>query len=92
MVCYRSFFEKIIIKLPADKNFTIHVTNYNPDHFYIKSAELNGKTLDRNWLTHQEIMDTGELQIETSAVPYKDWGVNDLLLINAVESNVLLDE
>lgn len=68
-------FKSVKLDWESGKTFTISVENYNKDHFYIKSVELNGKTLTRNWLTHQEITAGGELVIRTSEVPNKKWGL-----------------
>ena len=53
------------------------MTNYNKDHYYVESATLNGKPLNRNWLTQQEILEGGELVIKTSDTPNKEWGVKE---------------
>ncbi len=68
-------FEKVVLHWSADKSIKILVSNYHKDHFYVKSVHLNGKPLYRNWLTHQEIMDGGELIMETDSVPNQKWGV-----------------
>jgi hypothetical protein len=36
------------------KTFTIEVKNYNKDHFYVQSAMLNGKIINRNWYTARD--------------------------------------
>jgi putative alpha-1,2-mannosidase len=51
--------------LENKKTFTIEVKNYNKDHFFVQSAMLNGKIINRNWLTQQEIQAGGTLIIET---------------------------
>ncbi|PKQ64106.1 alpha-mannosidase [Labilibaculum manganireducens] len=68
-------FQSVKLDWGNGKIFDIKVKNYNKDNFYIKSVKLNGETLTRNWLTHQEIINGGELVIETSEVPNKSWGV-----------------
>nr|WP_321414789.1 glycoside hydrolase domain-containing protein [uncultured Allomuricauda sp.] len=73
-------FEEEALCWSADKSFKIKVSNYHKDHFYIKSVHLNGKPLYRNWLTHQEIMDGGELIMETDSVPNRKWGTEDQYL------------
>jgi putative alpha-1,2-mannosidase len=68
-------FETVSINLGAGKTFKISVKNYNKDYYYIKKTILNGVELNRNWLTYNEIQNGGELTIETSDVPNKQWGV-----------------
>jgi putative alpha-1,2-mannosidase len=61
----------------AFNNFTIKVTNYATNRRYIQSATLNGKPLNRNWLTHEEITNGGTLMITASSQPNKVWGTKD---------------
>ncbi|MDG2433738.1 glycoside hydrolase domain-containing protein [Flavobacterium sp.] len=70
-------FRKVILQLEDKKTFTIEVTNYNKDCFYIQSAWLNGKKINRNWLSQQEIRDGGQLIIETGSKPNLSWGISD---------------
>ena len=70
-------FKTVNIQWENGKTFDIEVKNYNKDHFYIKSAKLNGKVLTRNWLTQKEILNGGEFILETSDVPNKEWGVTN---------------
>ncbi|PTB96457.1 alpha-mannosidase [Marivirga lumbricoides] len=70
-------FEKVSIHFPNNKKFEIVVENYDKDHFYIQSATLNGKELNQNWLRHEDIVNGGELIITTSAVPNKNWGIEN---------------
>ncbi|MFT3822757.1 MAG: glycoside hydrolase family 92 protein [Chitinophagaceae bacterium] len=70
-------FSEVQLNPQGSKSFVIRVKNAGTQNRYIKSAILNGKTLDRNWLTHEEIMKGGELIIEASATPNKSWGVTN---------------
>ncbi|WP_044240918.1 glycoside hydrolase domain-containing protein [Flexithrix dorotheae] len=69
--------EEIKFNWENGKSFLIKVENYNPDHAYIQQATFNGKPLERNWLTHQEIMSGGELVITSSAKPNTSWGIQN---------------
>lgn len=80
-------FEKVTIDYPNGKKFEIVVKNYNKDHFYIKSATLNGKQLNQNWLRHEDIIKGGKLIIETSGVPNTNWGINNLFVTKIESSN-----
>ena len=70
-------FKTVSLHGEGGKSFNITVKNYNKDHFYIQSATLNGEELKRNWLTHKEIMDGGELILEVSDTPNKSWGIEN---------------
>ncbi|SFD31891.1 Putative alpha-1,2-mannosidase [Algibacter lectus] len=70
-------FKSISIRFPNNKVLNISVENYNKDHFYVKSVMFNGKTLERNWLTHKELLNGGFLEIETSLKPNLEWGIKN---------------
>ncbi|MCL5129272.1 glycoside hydrolase domain-containing protein [Algibacter sp. L4_22] len=67
-------FKSVSINFPNNKVLNINVKNYDKDHFYVKSVIFNGKNIDRNWLTHKELLDGGLLEIETSSKPNLKWG------------------
>ncbi|SFC53422.1 Putative alpha-1,2-mannosidase [Flagellimonas taeanensis] len=73
-------FKEVVLNWPSSKSLKIEVSNYHKDHFYIKSAHLNGNPLGRNWLTHQELMQGGELTMETDSVPNPKWGTSNQYL------------
>ncbi len=75
-------FKKYKVSYEDGKEFKVKVNNYNKDWFYIKSAKLNGKIIDRNWLTQQEIVNGGRLEIELSEEPNKKWGLQDQWISN----------
>ncbi|WP_147676679.1 glycoside hydrolase domain-containing protein [Algibacter pacificus] len=68
-------FKSVSINFPNHKILNINVKNYHKDHFYVKSVILNGKKINRNWLTHKELINGGSLEIETAAKPNVEWGV-----------------
>ena len=55
-------FEKVTIKTGPEKRFVITANKESEKHIYVKKVILNGKTLDRNWITHEEIMNGGTLE------------------------------
>ena len=62
-------FESLTYQLPAGKSFKIEVTDFKPLNKYIKAVFLNGKPLNRNYITQADIMKGGTLRIVASAVP-----------------------
>jgi predicted alpha-1,2-mannosidase len=56
-------FNKLSINVPGGKVFTVTTENLTDKNFYIKSVTLNGEPLDRTYITHQEILDGGEMHI-----------------------------
>lgn len=67
-------FEKAEISLPGGKTFVIDANNNSKRNKYIQSAQLNGKPVNRPWLTHDEIMNGGVLKLEMGERANKDWG------------------
>jgi predicted alpha-1,2-mannosidase len=57
--------------------FEIEAENLDENHFYIDEAFLNGKRLDRTYLTHQEIMLGGKLKFVLKSTPNYEWGTGD---------------
>jgi putative alpha-1,2-mannosidase len=66
-------FSSVSIQTAKGKTLTIKVENFAPNYKYIKSVKLNGKVLNRNYVTHQEINDGGELVFEATATPTSAW-------------------
>lgn len=67
-------FDRITINLDnryyPGKSFTIETVNNSDENRYIKAAWLNGKPLQRFYLTHEEITQGGVLKLEmTNQVP-----------------------
>lgn len=58
----------------------------NGDGRYIQSTKLNGMNLGRNWLTQQEIMRGGKLNITASTMPNKQFGIHNQF-ITTIKSN-----
>ena len=53
--------------------FRVVAENNSAHNVFIQYAELNGQTLHRSWLTHQQITTEGELHLRMGPVPNKDW-------------------
>ncbi len=71
-------FNKVVIKLDkkyySGNTFTVVAKNNSKENIYIQSAKLNGKPLNRSWISHQEIVSGGILEFEMGAKPNKSWG------------------
>ncbi len=74
-------FDKIIIRPDVkdgdSKTFTIEAKNLSPSDYYIQSATLNGKPLNRSWLNYDEIARGGKLIYEMGSDPNKNWGTEN---------------
>ena len=70
-------FEKTTIRLENGKTFTIIAKDADSEHRYIQSAKLNGKTYNKNYITHEDIMRGGTMTFEMGTEPNKSWGRYD---------------
>lgn len=72
-------FDLVTIKLDPEiypgKSFTVQSNNLSKKNYYIQSATLNGKPLNRSRITHKEIIGGGKLVFEMGPEPNKQWGV-----------------
>jgi predicted alpha-1,2-mannosidase len=59
-------FEKITVKLPGSggKTFTVVAKNNSESNKYIRGATLNGEALDSPWITHEQVISGGTLELE----------------------------
>lgn len=55
-------FEQVTIKTGPEKNFMITKEKTGENDVYVKEVYLNNKKLERTWITHEEIMNGGELR------------------------------
>ncbi|MEN7547248.1 GH92 family glycosyl hydrolase [Rapidithrix thailandica] len=63
--------EKASLQLGNGKTFEVEAIHQNDKNVYVKKIELNGKTLNRHYLTHSEIANGGKLTFYMSARPKK---------------------
>jgi len=70
-------FPHVSFALPNGKTFQVNVDNYVENRKYVENVKLNGKNLDRLWITHEEIMRGGELVITSSDQPNKTFGLKN---------------
>lgn len=73
----RPFVDKATLNLPNGKTFAIHAENLSPANGYVGKVTLNGKSLTRSFLRHEDIVAGGELVFTMQAAPNKDWGKAD---------------
>ena len=73
----RPFTERTTLNLPEGRRFVISTAGLADDHRYIQSVTLNGRALDRTWITHQEITAGGELHFVMGAEPNRAWGAGE---------------
>jgi predicted alpha-1,2-mannosidase len=69
----RPFVAKATLNLPNGKRFSVIADGLDDAHPYAGSVALNGKPLDRVYITHQELMAGGELRFAMQAQPNREW-------------------
>jgi putative alpha-1,2-mannosidase len=62
------------ITLPRGKTFTIETDAFSNANPYVGKVELNGRPLDRAWISDAEIRGGGTLRFVMQARPDKAWG------------------
>ena len=67
-------FRNATISLDNGKTFSIIAKGNSPENVYIQSASLNGKPLDMNYITYQDIMSGGELLLVMGPEPAYERG------------------
>ncbi len=65
------------LHLAGGKDFVIEARNLSSENIYVTAAALDGKSLDRSWLRHKEIMAGGRLVLTMSKTP-GNWGEKNL--------------
>lgn len=61
--------DKATIHLPNGKTFTMKANKLSKENYIVQSVSFNGKTIEKNNISHDEIMAGGELIFEMGAEP-----------------------
>lgn len=69
-------FPKVTITMEDNKKFVIEAGNNSKENVYIQSASLNGKTLEKNYIKYNDIVNGGVLRFEMGEKPNKTRGIS----------------
>jgi predicted alpha-1,2-mannosidase len=69
----RPFVDRAVLHLPNGKQLTVVSENMDAAHSFLKNVLLNGVSLDRAYVTHDELMTGGELKFVFSAEKDAAW-------------------
>ena len=58
-------------KYYSGKTLKISTKNNSKDNIYIQAIKLNGKTLNRYWVTHEELVNGAVIELEMGNMPKK---------------------
>ncbi len=67
-------FDRITIRLPNGKKFSIICRNNSKDNQYIQSIQLNGEPLNQVWFRHADLVNGKELKLQMGDTPNKTLG------------------
>lgn len=69
----RPFVERAVVHLPNAKTLTVRATGLSETNAFVKDVRLNGRSLDRSYVTHEELMAGGVLEFVMSAEKDAAW-------------------
>jgi predicted alpha-1,2-mannosidase len=67
-------FDRVTIKLPSGKTFSIVCRDNSKNNKYIQSIKLNGRPQSRVWIRHADVVQGGTLELQMSDTPNKELG------------------
>jgi predicted alpha-1,2-mannosidase len=76
----RPFVNRAVLHLPNGKQLTIVSDSLSEEHGFIKDVLLNGKSLDRSYITHEEVTNGGTLKFIFSNEKDAEWSHRSLHL------------
>ena len=76
----RPFVDRAVLHLPNGNMLTIESAGLSEDHGFVKDVLLNGKSLDRSYVTHEELMKGGNLKFIFSDEKDATWSQRPLRL------------
>jgi predicted alpha-1,2-mannosidase len=65
--------ERATLHLENGKTLRIRAVDQGPDNIYVQRVEVDGKTLTRRYLTHDELTSGGEIVFFMGPEPSTDW-------------------
>ena len=71
--------KEAIIHLETGKTLTIKANNQSTENVFVQSVSVNGKILENTNLSHQDIVNGGEIVFEMSSTPKKQHELNVIL-------------
>ena len=74
----RPFVDRSVLHLPNGKTFTVRATGLSESNAFVRDVRLNGKPLNRSFVTHEELMGGGELEFVMSTEPEAAWSRSKL--------------
>ena len=70
-------FQKILVKLENGKTIQIEAPNNNKQTRYVNDVKVNGKSVSRTWLEHDELTKGATIKFQMSSKPNKKRGTDE---------------
>lgn len=70
-------FQKILVKLENGKTIQIEAPNNNKQTRYVDDVKVNGKSVSRTWLEHDELTKGATIKFQMSSKPNKKRGTDE---------------
>jgi putative alpha-1,2-mannosidase len=67
-------FDRVTIKLPNGKTFSIVCRDNSKNNKYIQSVKLNGRPQSHVWIRHADVAQGGTLELQMGDTPNKELG------------------
>lgn len=67
-------FDEAVFTTSRGTRFVVEARHNSAANLYVRSARLNGRALNRAWITHEEIVSGGRLTLVMGPEPDKEWG------------------
>lgn len=71
------YFDKMTLHLENGKTMTITAKNCNQENKYIQSLSINGTPSTKNFFTHEQLMQGGNIHYVMGSTPNKQRGISD---------------
>ena len=71
------YFDKMTLHLENGKTMTITAQNCSQENKYIQSLSINGMPSTKNFFTHDQLMQGGNIQYVMGSTPNKQRGISD---------------
>jgi len=69
-------FNKVTMTLENGNQLVINAKDNSRHNVYVEQLSLNGKPYDKNWISHQDILDGGSLDFSMAPQPNKQRGIS----------------
>jgi hypothetical protein len=66
-------FGRMTLHLENGRSFAVVAKGNAPDHVYVQSASLNGEPYSKNYISHEDVVNGGVLELQMGAAP-SSWG------------------